>query len=244
MLRLGVTGTDTGVGKTVVAAAILSALRRRGLRVAGMKPIETGVARGDAECDAAILTRAAGARVPPADVCPIVLAEALAPMVAAERAGISIDLAELDAANARLSAGRGALVVESAGGLLVPIAPRTAFDDLFRHWRLDVVIVAANRLGAINHTMLTVQAARAAGLRIRCIVINIVHDGDASLAEELNEPTIRSMLPEIPVVAFPRLADPRDAGLLAEAAERAGLASLLTGSDSTDSTAGRSAIAS
>src|SRR5690349_1151389 len=73
LLRLGVTGTDTGVGKTIVAIAILAAMRKRGLRVAGMKPVETGVVRGSPESDAVRLGRAAGARVPPEDVCPVVL---------------------------------------------------------------------------------------------------------------------------------------------------------------------------
>jgi len=243
MLRLGITGTDTGVGKTVVAAGILALLRRRGLRVAGMKPVETGVERGDPRSDAAILARAAGARVPPEDVCPIVLSEPLAPMIAAHRAGIQIDLAELDAANARLSAGRGAIVVESAGGLLVPLAPRTAFDDLFRHWRLDVVIVAANRLGAVNHTMLTVQAARAAGLRVRCVVLNTIHAEVRSLAEELNAETLRAVVQEIPVMAFPWMADPNDHAALAEATESCGLGTLLLGEEDADSSNVRSAAA-
>jgi dethiobiotin synthetase len=244
MLRLGVTGTDTGVGKTVVAAAILALLRRRGLRVAGMKPIETGVERGDPRSDAVVLARAAGARVPPEDVCPIVLPEPLAPMIAAHRAGIQIDLAALDAANARLSAGRGAIVVESAGGLLVPLAPRTAFDDLFRHWRLDVIIVAANRLGAVNHTMLTIQAARAAGLRVRCVVLNTVNPEVRSLAEELNAETLRAVVQEIPVMVFPWMDNAQDYGALADVAESSGLGTLLIGEDTADSSRVPSAAAS
>ncbi len=163
MIRLGVTGTDTGVGKTVIASALVALLRARGLRVAAMKPIETGVVPG-APSDAARLRTAAGGEDPPGDVCPISYAEPLAPLVAATRAGRPVDLSVLDAAFARLAAGRDAIIVEGAGGLRVPLTQQVSFAELFARWRLGVVIVAANRLGAINHVLLTVDAARAAQL--------------------------------------------------------------------------------
>ena len=231
MLRLGVTGTDTGVGKTIVAVAILAAMRKRGLRVAGMKPVETGVVRGSPESDAVRLGRAAGARVPPEDVCPVVLPDALAPMPAATRAGVAIDFAEMDLAFTRLSTGRDAVVVESTGGLLAPLAPRTAFDDLFDHWRLDVLVVAANRLGAINHTMLTVEAARSAGLRVRGVVLHPMHGDAPSMAEQTNETTLRALLDGVPIVAFPWVSDPRDVPALADIAESCGLLPLLDVND-------------
>jgi dethiobiotin synthetase len=227
VLRLGVTGTDTGVGKTLVAAAILALLRKRGLRVAAMKPVETGVVRGSPDCDAVRLGKAAGARVAPEDICPVMLPDALAPMAAAARAGAEIDLAAIDAAFTRLSAGRDAVVVESTGGLLAPISARTAFADLFQHWRLDAVIVAANRLGAINHTMLTVGAARSAGLRVRGVVLHTIHDGPPSLAEEMNEVTLRALLNDVPIVTFPWVTDPRDPAALADVVDSCGLSALL-----------------
>lgn len=227
MLRLGVTGTDTGVGKTVVASAVLALLRKRGFRVAAMKPVETGAERGDPESDAVRLGRAAGARLTPEDICPVMLADRLAPMAAAARAGIEIDLAAIDHAFERLSAGRDAVVIESDGGLLAPISARTAFDDLFRHWRLDALIVAANRLGAINHTMLTVEAARSAGLRVRAVVLNAMHGGPPSLAEETNEATLRALLADVAIVSFPWMSDPRDAAALADTVDDCGLSALL-----------------
>ena len=231
MLRLGVTGTDTGVGKTVVASAVLALLRKRGFRVAAMKPVETGVERGDPESDAVRLGRAAGARLAPEDICPVVLSEPLAPMAAAARAGIEIDLAAIDLAFERLSAGRDAVVIESDGGLLAPISARTAFDDLFRHWRLDALIVAANRLGAINHTMLTVEAARSAGLRVRAVVLHAMHGGPPSLAEETNEATLRALLADVPIVSFPWMSDPRDVAALAGIVDDCGLSALLDVTD-------------
>jgi dethiobiotin synthetase len=231
VLRLGVTGTDTGVGKTVVAAAVLALLRKRGLRVAAMKPVETGVVRGSPDSDAFRLGRAAGARVAAEDICPVVLPDALAPMAAATRAGAEIDLAVIDLAFERLSSGRDAVVVESDGGLLAPISRRTAFDDLFRHWRLDALIVAANRLGAINHTMLTVEAARSAGLRVRAVVLNAMHGGEPSLAEATNEATLRALLDDVPIVSFPWLSEPRDATVLADVVDSCGLSALLDVTD-------------
>ena len=231
MLRLGITGTDTAVGKTVVAAAVLALLRKRGLRVAAMKPVDTGVVRGSPESDAVRLGRAAGARVPSEDICPVMLPDALAPMAAAARAGTEIDLAVIDSAFERLSAGRDAVVVESAGGLLSPLSARTAFDDLFQHWRLDALIVAANKLGAINHTMLTVEAARSAGLRVRAVVLHAIHGGEPSLAEETNEATLRALLDDVPIVSFPWVSDPRDVAALAGVVDACGLSALLDVND-------------
>src|SRR4051794_21451453 len=126
---IAVTGTDTGVGKTVVATAIIAALRERGLRVAPMKPIETG--GGD---DAERLLHAAGGTHPLALVRPIAFAEPLAPLVAARRARAPIDPGVLDAAFQRLAASVDVVVVEGAGGLLVPITEEESYATLFRRW--------------------------------------------------------------------------------------------------------------
>ncbi|HEY4128968.1 MAG TPA: dethiobiotin synthase, partial [Gemmatimonadaceae bacterium] len=174
MIRLGVTGTDTGVGKTLVACAIVAGLRRAGLRVAAMKPIETGVAHDDPDRDGARLARAAGGLLPLSVVAPLVFPDPLAPSEAARRVGSAIDLAVLDHAVRTASAQSDALVVEGAGGLLVPIVDRLSFDTLFARWKLELVVVAANKLGVINHTRLTLAAARAAGLLVRTVVLSNV----------------------------------------------------------------------
>jgi dethiobiotin synthetase len=206
MIRLAVTGTDTGVGKTVIAVALIGLLRHRGLRVAAMKPVETGVLPG-APTDAAQLRAAAGGTDRPGDVCPVTYAEPLAPFVAAQRAGRPVNLEALDAAFARLTTGRDAIVVEGAGGLLVPLTERVSYAELFARWRLGLIVVAANRLGAINHVLLTVHAARAAELEIRGVVLNDATDGPADTAAQTNAAALAQLLPGVPVLSWPRLAE-------------------------------------
>lgn len=234
MIRLGITGTDTGVGKTLVTAALAALLARGGRRVAAMKPIETGLdfetrrdERGQPS-DHELLADAAGAGDALEAVCPLLLPDPLAPLVAARLAGVAIDLRTLDQAVTALSAGRDALLVEGAGGLLVPILEGVAFDAVFARWRLDVVVVAANRLGCLNHTRLTVAACRQAGLAVRGVVLNEASPPDADdLARATNADVLRELLPGVPVIPFPFLAAPRDVSALATAAAEAGLASLL-----------------
>jgi dethiobiotin synthetase len=208
MIRLGVTGTDTGVGKTVVACAIATGLRRRGLRVAAMKPLETGVDANDPSRDGARLARAAGGLMPLSMLAPLTYPDPVAPLVAARRAGMPVDLSLLDHAVRAASNGADALVVEGAGGLLVPITERVAYDTLFSHWQLDAVVVAANRLGVINHTRLTLAAARAAGLTVSMVVLNNVSaERDTSAVENAS---VIAELENIPVVELPWLPDAGD----------------------------------
>jgi dethiobiotin synthetase len=227
MIRLGVTGTDTGVGKTVIAVALVALLRRRGLRVAAMKPVETGVLAG-APTDAARLRGAAGGGDRPGDVSPVTYSEPLAPLVAAERAGRLVDLEALDAAFGRLTVQRDAVVVEGAGGLLVPLTERVSYAELFARWRLGLVVVAANRLGAINHVLLTVHAARAAELEIRGVVLNRTTSATPDAAAQTNAATLAQLLPDIPVVSWPWLTDVSD-DALATQAEQLGLGVLIDG---------------
>jgi dethiobiotin synthetase len=226
MIRLGITGTDTGIGKTVVACAIAAALTRRGLRVAAMKPVETGCGFDDPNRDGARLARAAGESRPLQVVAPFVFPEPVAPVLAAELAGSIIDLAALDAAVETASRGCDALIVEGAGGLLVPVTADMAYDALFARWSLDAVIVAANRLGVINHTRLTLAAARAAGLRVRAVVLNQAADsqGDRSVRDNLR--LIRDF-EHVPVVELPRVAAVDDLALVANLAEQSGLVDLI-----------------
>ena len=168
MIRIGVTGTDTGVGKTVVTCALAAALVRRGLRVAAMKPVETGVAPDDPSRDGARLRarrrrRAAAVAITAPITLPASRARRSSPRAApAERSTSTRSTRRVRDA----SRGHDVLLVEGAGGLLVPITERVSFDALFARWALDLVVVAANRLGVINHVRLTLAAARAAGLRV------------------------------------------------------------------------------
>lgn len=231
MIRLGVTGTDTAVGKTFVSMLLLRMLRRRGLRVAAMKPVETGVTPDDPHSDAARLRRAAESDEPLDVVRPLLMAEPLAPWVAAARGGGGVDLAALEAAFDRLQAGRDAILVEGAGGLLVPITRDVAFDGLFVGWGLDVVVVAGNRLGALNHTLLTVRAAHDAGLRVRGVVLNTLSPEPPGIAERTNLDALQELLAPVPVHPLPWIRRPDDDAYLLEIADESGLDALLVDRD-------------
>jgi dethiobiotin synthetase len=227
MIRLGVTGTDTGVGKTVVSTVLLRLMRARGMRVAGMKPVETGVSPGDPASDAARLRDAAGAEDPMELVRPLLLKEPLAPWVASARGGTQVDLDTLDAAFRTLSRDRDGILVEGAGGLLVPLTRDLAYDGLFVQWDLDLVVVAGNRLGAINHTLLTVRAAHDAGLRVRGVVLNTVAPEPPRIAESTNLETLTELLAPVPVLHFPWLRKPQDERWVLEIAEESGFDRLI-----------------
>jgi dethiobiotin synthetase len=199
-----ITGTDTGVGKTVVACALVRALRARGIDAGAMKPIETGVGLGG-PADAIALCAAAGGRDPLADVCPQPFALAAAPSVAARAEGHAVDLAAIDAAHARLRARHEFLVVEGAGGLLVPIDAARAMADLASRFALPLLIVSRAALGTINHTRLTLDTARARGLAVAGVVIS--HAGGAlSPADAANLAELRGELGARLVGEIPPLA--------------------------------------
>jgi len=167
---LFVTGADTGVGKTFVACALAHALRARGRRVAVCKPVETGVE--DEPEDALALRRAAGDPAPLEDICPYRLRAPLAPAVAAALEGRSIDPARIATLIARRAEVADVLLVEGAGGLLVPLAGTTTFLDLAAALRLPLVVVGANRLGTVNHCALTARVAAGAGVDLRGFVLS------------------------------------------------------------------------
>lgn len=168
-----VTGTDTGAGKTVVAAAIVAALRAGGTRVAAFKPVVTGLDEPDGggwPADHELLAAAAGAA--PQDVTRATFGPAVSPHLAAELAGETLELGALvaGAGEATRVADAELLVVEGVGGLLVPFGD---FDvrDLAVALGLPIVVAARPGLGTINHTLLTIEAARAAGLDVRAVVL-------------------------------------------------------------------------
>jgi dethiobiotin synthetase len=173
MRGLFVTGTDTGVGKSIVAASICAALAARGERVAALKPVVTGIdgERGEWRNDHELLAAVATADQLPEDVAPYRFGPAASPHLAAELAGTAIDPEALVAAAARAARGSEALIVEGVGGLMVPLAPGRLVRDLAMKLRLPLVIAARPGLGTINHTLLTVEAARAVGMRIAGIVL-------------------------------------------------------------------------
>jgi len=204
-----VTGTDTGVGKTVVSRALLRGLRARGVEVAAMKPIETGVGP-DGPLDALALAEAAGGRDPLEDVCPLRFALPAAPTVAAAAEGRAIDLEIVDRAFARLSRRCEFVVVEGAGGLLVPAAERASMADLALRLGLPVVIVARAALGTINHTLLSVEAADRRRLEVVGVVVSHT-DPAPSAADVANLGALRDALGDRLIGEVPALAAPGDA---------------------------------
>jgi dethiobiotin synthetase len=168
-----VTGTDTGVGKSVLAAAVCAALAARGDRVAAFKPAVTGLDDdpGDWGHDHELLASAAGTGQSPEDVSPYRFGPAASPHLAAEAAGIEIDPGRLFDAADRTASAVDALVVEGVGGLMVPLTPTYLVRDFAADLGLPILIAARTGLGTINHTVLTVEAAREAGLRIAAVVM-------------------------------------------------------------------------
>lgn len=165
-----ITGTDTGVGKTYVTRLILQSLREEGVDAVGYKPISCG----DRE-DATFLAEASG-NLPLDEINPVHLNSALAPYVAAMLENQTIHPAELVAGFHQLANRHQKVLVEGAGGWEVPIAPGYRVSDLAADLSLPVVVVAANKLGALNHIILTVQAIQARGLTCAGIILNQLED--------------------------------------------------------------------
>lgn len=177
---LFVTGTDTGVGKTLVAAALLRGLRARGHKVAGMKPVASGArqsAEGWINDDALALMAEASVPAPYRIVNPYSFDPAVAPHIAAVEAGMRIDLREIERAFRILSGLADIVVVEGAGGWLTPLNECESFVDLARAIHARVVMVVGMRLGCLNHALLTAQAIQASGQRLIGWVANGIDPG-------------------------------------------------------------------
>jgi dethiobiotin synthetase len=219
MRGLFVTATDTGVGKTVLSAALLAAMAAAGERVRAYKPVVTGLddeqevaARGSWPADHELLAAVAG--MAPEEVSPLRFGHAVSPHLAAELAGGRIDPAQLLAAASAGEPGR-TLVVEGVGGLLVPLAEDYTVCDLAVALRLPLLIAARPGLGTINHTLLTVRVARAAGLDVRAVVLT-PWPAEPSPMERSNRETIARLgavqVETLGLVASPAAADLARAG--------------------------------
>jgi len=185
---LFVAGTDTHVGKTLLAGAIARSLRKTGRSVEVFKPVATGcrtTPAGRVSEDAEFLAWAAESHRPLAEITPVCYVPAVAPNVAAERIGRPVDLQTIFDAYARLRGAADCVVAEGIGGLLCPITDDFWVIHFAKMTALPIVIVARAGLGTINHTLLTLQAARAAGLRIAGVIVNR-YEADASLAMQTN----------------------------------------------------------
>ena len=184
-----VTGTDTGIGKTLVAGAIANWFHRQGHRVAVCKPAGSGCVRrreGLVSEDAEFLAHCAEARHPLDLICPQRYVEPLAPAVAAERAKQPVDWETIDRSIKLMSRDTDVMIVEGVGGLMVPMDEKHTFLDVALWLKLPVVVVARPNLGTINHTLLTVGALRSRGVKVGGVVINRYPTDTPGAAEETN----------------------------------------------------------
>jgi dethiobiotin synthetase len=206
---LFVTGTDTGVGKTILSAALVAALSAAGKPVRAHKPVVTGLDEsGEWPPDHELLALAAG--IEPDEVAPLRYGPAVSPHLAAELAGERIEpdriVAAAEAALRTAQVSEGTLIVEGVGGLLVPLAEHFTVCDLAARLGLPLLIAAQPGLGTINHTLLTLQAARGAGLSVAAVVLT-PWPAQPSKMERSNRETI-ARLGQVEVEGLPCVAGP------------------------------------
>lgn len=198
-----ITATDTGVGKTLVTAALVSHLRQRGIDVGAMKPVETGVSRSTrAQSDGARLRQAAGSHDPMAEVCPYVFRLPLAPLSAARAERKTIRVTSILRAFRALCQKHDFVAVEGAGGLHVPITSAIDGLDLMERMGLPVVVVGRSGLGGVNHALLTLHALRQRKIPIVALVLNQCRPGRTKIArvQEQSTVTLLRRLAKVPVV--------------------------------------------
>jgi dethiobiotin synthetase len=204
-----ITGTDTGVGKTLIACALLKALAARGLKAAGMKPVAAGAvrtARGLVNDDVEALRAASSATVAHTLANPYCFEPAIAPHLAARLAGIVIDVDRIVRAYTELTRRADAIVVEGVGGFCVPLGPDADTAGLAQRLGLPVVLVVGMRLGCLNHALLTIRAISAYGLELAGWVANridpamsAIDENVAALAERIDAP----LMADVPYVPTP-----------------------------------------
>jgi len=206
-----VTGTDTGIGKTVVTAGLAANLRQKGINAGIMKPVQTGSKNLNGSLvsvDALFAMTVAGIKDEMELVSPYRLEPPLAPRVAAELTGITIDLFKINRAYQELLNRHDFMLVEGAGGIMVPIAGRFLMADLIKILNLPALIVARPGLGTVNHTLLTVEYAKSKGIHVAGIIINGLKESEAGTAEKTN-PGLIAELSGVPVMGI----IPHDAGV-------------------------------
>ena len=203
-----VTGTDTGVGKTVIAAALIKAAGLLGVKACGMKPVETGCAREGhvmVPSDGMFLKEIAHMDETVSHITPCCFEHELAPMVSAEMEGITVDLNKIRGAFDKLGRTYQAIIVGGVGGLLVPIKKDYFVLDLAKEMSLPLIVVARPGLGTINHTLLTVNYALKEGLEVAGIIINHTYQSEDGMAEETNPKAIEQLSPGPLIGIFPYL---------------------------------------
>ena len=206
-----VTGTDTGVGKTLLACALLHAFAAAGRRVVGMKPVAAGAEQDAGElinADVRLLRGASSVAAPLALINPYCFRPPIAPHIAAEQAGVTIDLARIAQAFTQLAAAADSVIVEGVGGFCVPLNRNEDAADLARILGLPVILVVGLRLGCLNHALLTAQAIRGRGLELAGWMANRIDPAMPVAAENTRALTERLAAPLVATIEFTPAPDP------------------------------------
>ena len=196
-----ITGTDTNVGKTVIAAALAAVLKKKGTDVGVMKPVATG-----GWDDARFLIKGSGVKDNVFLVNPYCLATPVAPAIAASIENIKMDIGRIKAAYDELSRRHEMLIVEGVGGLLVPIYKKYLVTDLIKDLDLPIIIVATPGLGTINHTLLTISQARRSRIKVLGVIINNYDEATAGIAEKM-VPEIIENVGKVPILGIVKHVD-------------------------------------
>jgi dethiobiotin synthetase len=213
-----ITGTDTGVGKTIVTGALVKSAQFLGFMTVGMKPVETGCTktagsgqdrefRNDSliPSDGKFLREISGTEASLDLITPVRFENPLAPLPASEIEGIPVDIRKITDAFVTLSQKYDVFIIEGVGGILVPITEGYSVIDMARDFGLPVIVVARPGLGTINHTLLTVRYALKEGLSIAGVIINYTQPAEGTIAEQTNPPVLEKICP-VPVLGiFPYL---------------------------------------
>ena len=203
MRNFFITGTDTDVGKTFIACALIAAFAARGWRAAPMKPIAAGTIIVDGVAvneDVAALREVSQTRAALRDTNPYCFAEPIAPHLAARHEDVAVDIQVIRAAFDRIKADADTVVVEGAGGFLVPLSDNSSMAEIPVALSLEVILVVGMRLGVLNHALLTVEAIRSRGLTLAGWVANTPIAGTPMLAFGENLATLKHMI-EAPLLA-------------------------------------------
>jgi dethiobiotin synthetase len=198
-----VTGTDTGIGKTLVSAGLVHAISRQGLRCAGMKPVAAGFTESDGRWindDVEMLKAASNVALEDALINPCALREPLAPHIAAEREGRPIDIERIRHAAAQIAALADVIIIEGVGGFRVPLSSRYDTAHLAADLNMPVILVVGMRLGCLNHALLTAEAIASRGLRLAGWVANCIDPDMAARDENIAALDVHLEAPRVGVV--------------------------------------------
>ncbi len=203
--RFFITGTNTGVGKTVVAAGVALALKRTGVSTVVIKPVESGCKLKNGvlmPSDALFHAEMLEIEEPIDAICPVKLRHPLAPMAAAELENVNIQTEDWLPAYREFSWKYQVVLVEGAGGIMVPIRNDYLFSDMAAELEIPVILVAGTELGTINHTLLSLEHARNRGLKVLGIIFNQTRPGRRRTLAEKTGPALVSRFTEVPVLGF------------------------------------------